>query len=103
LPSLALVEVAIHDQQNHLSTGQLTDTGKPADKFVQNPPPPNFGPHSSPAGGDPSSPASDPGTTPLGADLPALMTVKDGQISHNPQIPGLTIPRSFQLQPPFGP
>jgi FecR protein len=98
LPSLPLVQVAIHNQQTHLNTGQLTDTGTPADKFVNNPPPPNFGPQSGPSGGDPTIIQN-------GMELPLATPPVDGQPPSPHLPPGVRqmLIRSLQLQPPFGP
>jgi quercetin dioxygenase-like cupin family protein len=93
LPSLPLIEIVIHDQDIRLKSGTVVDTGKPADKFLHNPPTLNFGPHSAPSGGDPNIPGMAP--------APTLGPTIDGQPSNNPF--QHEVPRSFQLQPPFGP
>jgi quercetin dioxygenase-like cupin family protein len=94
LPSLPLVQLAIHEQQLHLNTGQVVDTGTPADKFINNPPPPNFGPATTVTSGDPSP-----------KQITTFVTITppvDGHPSKNPfQIPGFPVPRSPQVQPPF--
>src|SRR6202034_1851046 len=54
LPSLSLIQAAIELQKTQFAKGQLTDTGTPADNFLGNPPPPNYGSHSGWSGGDPN-------------------------------------------------
>ncbi len=105
LPSMPLVQIAEHQQQVTLSSGQMTDTGTPADNFVNNP-------TTTPSAG-PGSVAPPPGTSPTGANdqttiqngmiLPAIMPPVDGQPSSPFGVPGFTPPRPPQLQPPFGP
>ncbi len=101
LPSLPLVEIAVHDQDIHLIAGQLTDTGTPADKLLQSAPTPYSGLPQAPNNGPPSAPTGSPIVT--YAPYPTITPPVDGQPPPPFGIPGFTIQRPPQLQPPFGP
>ncbi len=93
LPSLPLIQLAIQQQQLSLQNGQATDTGTPADNFLNNPPPPGNGTHAGPNGGDPN-------ITQIGVNFPPAQNAANGgpPFPNGPNIPGFTPPPPLKGQ-----
>lgn len=92
LPSMPLIEIAIQAQQAALAKGELTDTGTPADRILNYPPPVGNSGETGPGKGDPN-------IHQIGVSFPPIQTFNNTPPNPN----GLPVPPSTggpSLYPP---